>query len=115
MDASGSLSSNLVDRILQRGYTVHAVVQNHGDLQLQAFKGISSDNSKNLKAFHANPFDYQSIMDALKGCSGLSYSFEPLQYQPTFDSAMATSQASSFTTTFPPLTATGSSYSSPES
>nr|DAD17818.1 TPA_asm: hypothetical protein HUJ06_019281 [Nelumbo nucifera] len=87
MDASGRLGSSLVDRLLQGGYTVHAAVQNHGDLQ--AFKGISSDNDKNLKVFHADPFDYQSIMDALKGCSGLFYTFEPPQDQSTFDEFMA--------------------------
>nr|DAD36616.1 TPA_asm: hypothetical protein HUJ06_007257 [Nelumbo nucifera] len=101
MDASGRLGSSLVDRLLQRGYTVHAAIQNHGeflsffifcfiitlgDLQFEA--GISSDNSKNLKVFHADPFDYQSIIDALKGCSGLFYTFEPPQYQPTFDEFM---------------------------
>nr|DAD45969.1 TPA_asm: hypothetical protein HUJ06_004199 [Nelumbo nucifera] len=54
-------------------------------------------------------------MDALKGCSGLFYTFEPLQYQPTFDSARAKIPASSFIATFPPLTAAGNSYSLPES
>jgi nucleoside-diphosphate-sugar epimerase len=29
MDASGSLGFSLVERLLQRGYTVHAAVQNH--------------------------------------------------------------------------------------
>ena len=30
MDASGRLGSTLVERLLQRGYTVHAAVQHHG-------------------------------------------------------------------------------------
>jgi hypothetical protein len=30
MDASGRLGSSMVDRLLQRGYTVHAAVQHHG-------------------------------------------------------------------------------------
>ena len=30
MDASGELGLGLVKSLIQRGYTVHAVVQNHG-------------------------------------------------------------------------------------
>ncbi|KAK6947407.1 NAD-dependent epimerase/dehydratase [Dillenia turbinata] len=91
MDASGRLGSSLVERLLQRGYTVHAAVQNHiaGD-QVQQFSGISSpENEKRLKVFHLDPFDYQSIIEALKGCCGLFYSFEPAQDQPTFDEVIA--------------------------
>ncbi|XP_058104029.1 cinnamoyl-CoA reductase-like SNL6 [Magnolia sinica] len=86
MDASGRLGTCLVEKLLQRGYTVHAAVQNHGDLQL--FKGLSSDN-KSLRVFHSDPFDYQSIMDAIKGCSGLFYTFEPPKYQSSYDEYMA--------------------------
>ncbi|OMO77313.1 hypothetical protein CCACVL1_15083 [Corchorus capsularis] len=83
MDASGCLGSTLVQRLLQRGYTVHAAVQRHGDLK---FDGIAAANEKEkLKIFHADPFDYQSIVDALKGCSGLFYAFEPPEDQPTYD------------------------------
>ncbi|XP_043717433.1 cinnamoyl-CoA reductase-like SNL6 [Telopea speciosissima] len=88
MDASGPLGSSLVDRLLQRGYTVHAALQNHGDSQ--AFiNTLHVENNKNLKVFHSDPFDYQSIVDALKGCSGLFYTFEPPRHQPTFDEFMA--------------------------
>ncbi|XP_022757251.1 cinnamoyl-CoA reductase-like SNL6 [Durio zibethinus] len=85
MDASGRLGSTLVERLLQSGYTVHAAVQGHGDLK---FNGVASENKK-LKIFHADPFDYQSIIDALKGCSGLFYAFEPPEDQPTYDEFMA--------------------------
>ncbi|TQD94924.1 hypothetical protein C1H46_019470 [Malus baccata] len=44
----------------------------HGELRLG---GISCDKKK-LKVFNLDPFDYQSILDALKGHSGLFYSFE---------------------------------------
>ncbi|GKV10677.1 hypothetical protein SLEP1_g22007 [Rubroshorea leprosula] len=86
MDASGSLGSALVHRLLKGGYTVHAAIQSHGDLRLD---GLSSSENKNLKIFHADPFDYQSIIDALRGCSGLFYAFEPPQDQPTYDEFMA--------------------------
>lgn len=50
----------------------------------QSFEGLSCNNKK-LKVFHSDPFDYHSIMDALKGCCGLFYSFEPPSDQPTYD------------------------------
>ncbi|EXB64916.1 Bifunctional dihydroflavonol 4-reductase/flavanone 4-reductase [Morus notabilis] len=92
MDASGELGSSLVERLLQRGYTVHAVVQsgqNHGDdHDLKYLDGICCDENKKLKVFHSDPFDYQSIIGALRGCSGLFYTFEPPQDQPTYDEFM---------------------------
>ncbi|OIW10672.1 hypothetical protein TanjilG_16044 [Lupinus angustifolius] len=85
MDASGQLGFSLVQRLLHRGYTVHASVQKHGEEMLN---GISADHSK-LKIFRSDPFDYHSIVDALKGCSGLFYSFEPPLDHPNYDEHMA--------------------------
>ncbi|KAG8486548.1 hypothetical protein CXB51_019995 [Gossypium anomalum] len=86
MDASGRLGSTLVERLLERGYTVHAAVQGHvDDLKLN---GVANEREKKLKIFHADPFDYQSITDALKGCSGLFYAFEPTQDHPAYDEYM---------------------------
>ncbi|KAJ4829395.1 hypothetical protein Tsubulata_014539 [Turnera subulata] len=85
MDASGKLGSSLVKKLLQRGYTVHATVQNHGDLQLS---DVACENKK-LKIFYADPFDYKSIIDAMRGCSGLFYTFEPPKDQPHYDEFMA--------------------------
>jgi len=48
------------------------------------FNGISADSDK-LKIFRSDPFDYHSIIDALRGCSGLFYSFEPPLDQPNYD------------------------------
>ncbi|KAL5973878.1 hypothetical protein ACLOJK_030537 [Asimina triloba] len=87
MDASGHLGMRLVESLLQRGYRVHAAVQNHADLQL--FKRLSCGNNDLLHVFHSDLFDYQSIMDALKGCSGLFYTFEPPKYQSSYDEYMA--------------------------
>nr|UNN46830.1 CCR17 [Populus ussuriensis] len=85
MDASGNLGLSLVQRLLQRGYMVHAAVQNHNcELQLN---GLSCENKK-LKIFYADPFDYKSIVDALRSCSGLFYTFEPPEDQPTYDESM---------------------------
>ncbi|KAJ0053349.1 hypothetical protein Pint_03456 [Pistacia integerrima] len=84
MDASGYLGSTLVHRLLQRGCIVHAAVQNHGlgDWKLNKLCG---DDNKKLKIFNADPFDYLSIVEALRGCSGLFYTFEPPQDQTTYD------------------------------
>lgn len=85
MDASGRLGSTLVERLLHRGYTVHAAVQGHGDLE---FHAVASENNR-LKIFHADPFDYQSITDALRDCSGLFYAFEPPEDHTSYDEFMA--------------------------
>ncbi|KAM7254055.1 hypothetical protein ACFE04_031737 [Oxalis oulophora] len=90
MDASGRLGSGLIDCLLQRGYTVHAAVQNHGEAQ---FNEVTCDHKKKLKVFNADPFDYQTIADALKGCSGLFYSYEPPQDQPDYDEFMSEMEA----------------------
>ncbi|XP_065852955.1 cinnamoyl-CoA reductase 1-like [Euphorbia lathyris] len=82
MDASGVLGTSLVHTLLHRGYTVHASVQNHDKLNY-------FEERENLKVFYSDPFDFQSIMDALKGCCGLFYSFEPPADQPTYDEMMA--------------------------
>ncbi|XP_068329276.1 cinnamoyl-CoA reductase-like SNL6 [Pyrus communis] len=84
MDASGRLGSSLVHRLLHRGYAVHAALQTHHrcfDDELVKKKKVS--------VFRSDPFDYHSIMDALKGCSALFYSFEPPSDHPTYDEFMA--------------------------
>ncbi|XP_008238223.1 PREDICTED: cinnamoyl-CoA reductase 2-like [Prunus mume] len=85
MDASGHVGTTLTERLLQRGYTVHAALQSHGESRL----GELSCDKKKLKVFNLDPFDYQSILDALKGCSGLFYAFEPPPDQPNYDEYMA--------------------------
>lgn len=65
---------------------MHAAIQPHGDLEIE---GLSTSENENLKIFRADPFDYQSILDALKGCYGLFYAFEPPQDQLTYDEFMA--------------------------
>ena len=47
--------------------------------------GLSGEAKKRLKVFCSDPFDYHSIVDAVKGCSGLFYNFEPPMDQPTYD------------------------------
>lgn len=42
----------------------------------------SGENKQQLRCFRADPFDYQSLVDAMKGCWGLFYVFEPPHDQP---------------------------------
>ncbi|KAJ6846335.1 cinnamoyl-CoA reductase-like SNL6 [Iris pallida] len=84
MDASGRLGSALVERLLQLGYTVHASLFNHGaagdTIGVDAANGSALETGKRLKVFRSDPLDYHSIVDALKGCSGLFYNFEAPNY-----------------------------------
>lgn len=47
-------------------------------------KKLSGENTR-LKLFWSDPFDYQSVVDAMKGCYGLFYMFEASQDQSTYD------------------------------
>ncbi|XP_020682377.1 cinnamoyl-CoA reductase-like SNL6 isoform X1 [Dendrobium catenatum] len=71
MDSSNRLGVALVDRLLHRGYTVHAAAFARGD----ATKAAWSEN-KRVRVFRADPLDYNSIAEAIRGCSGLFYTFD---------------------------------------
>lgn len=45
---------------------------------------LAAGDGRRLKVLAADPFDYQSIVDAVRGCSGLFYTFDPPQGQ-TYD------------------------------
>ncbi|XP_074283790.1 cinnamoyl-CoA reductase-like SNL6 [Silene latifolia] len=83
MDASGCLGATLVTRLLHRGYIVHASLQPH--CELQELKGLDEEEKERLKVYYTDVFDYQSIVEALKGCSGLFYNFELPHDQSTYD------------------------------
>ncbi|XP_074580046.1 cinnamoyl-CoA reductase 1-like [Curcuma longa] len=84
MDASSRLGYSLVKRLLQRGYSVHAASYNHGECGGSLRKLAAAGDGHRLKVLAADPFDYQSIVDAVRGCSGLFYTFDPPQGQ-TYD------------------------------
>ncbi|KZV40936.1 cinnamoyl-CoA reductase [Dorcoceras hygrometricum] len=86
MDAAGQLGSTLVNRLLQRGYTVHAAVHGHGDEWYE--EGKWSKYGEKLRVYRSDPLDYGSIMQALRGCCALFYSFEPPSDYPTYDEYM---------------------------
>ncbi|KAJ4778011.1 Dihydroflavonol 4-reductase [Rhynchospora pubera] len=85
MDASGALGQTLVERLLNQGYTVHAATSKQSDLN--GLKKLLGEK-KQLKLFRFDPFDYQSIVDAIKGCYGLFYMYEASQDQSTYDELM---------------------------
>ncbi|KAI8565272.1 hypothetical protein RHMOL_Rhmol03G0246000 [Rhododendron molle] len=102
MGASGPLGSALVQRLLQRGYAVHAAALRHYPPNthvhvsggVDCLEGVLSScdhekKNKRLRAFDTDPLDYHSILDALKGCSGLFYCFDPPSDRPTYDELMA--------------------------
>lgn len=86
MDASGHVGTSLVQRLLQRGYNVHAAVQTHCNNQI--LEGFGNENNR-LRIFNTDLFDFQSIIKALNGCSGLFYTFEPPQDLTIYDEGMA--------------------------
>ncbi|CAN1786111.1 Cinnamoyl-CoA reductase-like SNL6 [Linum perenne] len=86
MDASGRLGSALVRKLLLRGYAVHAAVQSSGDSNSSKTK---NKKKKMLRVFEIDVFDYHTIMDALKGCTALFYTFEPPSDHLIYDELMA--------------------------
>ncbi|XP_015084679.1 cinnamoyl-CoA reductase-like SNL6 [Solanum pennellii] len=82
MGSSTQFVSSLIIRLLEKGFTVHAAIQNHSEL-------ISICDKKRLKVFCLDLFDYHTIIDALKGCCCLFYSFEPPKdHSATYDEYM---------------------------
>ncbi|KAL9256673.1 Cinnamoyl-CoA reductase-like SNL6-like protein [Drosera capensis] len=88
MDASSRLGANLVARLLGRGYVVHAAVQGQlGELE-KYVKVWDEDEKMKVKVFKADLFDFHSIADALRGCSGFFYNFEPPRDHSVYDEHM---------------------------
>ncbi|KAK4368759.1 hypothetical protein RND71_012551 [Anisodus tanguticus] len=86
MDASSCFGTRLVKCLLDRGYIVHAALQNYGEsLFLNELECDDDDKMKKLKIFQSDLFNYHSIVDALKGCSALFYSFEPPSDHSNYD------------------------------
>jgi nucleoside-diphosphate-sugar epimerase len=81
MDASGPLGHALVHRLLRRGYTVHAATYGRSRDDDAALLAASSQGER-LKLFRADPFDYHSIADAVRGCSGLFCMFNAHDQEP---------------------------------
>lgn len=54
--------------------------------EVKGLKGLCDDHGKDrLKIFDCDLFDYQTILEALKGCSALFYNFQLPHDQPEYD------------------------------
>ncbi|XVF20364.1 hypothetical protein REPUB_Repub11eG0191800 [Reevesia pubescens] len=75
--ASGSIGSYLVKLLLARGYTVHGTVKNLKDEKetkhLESLEGAES----RLRLFQIDLLDYDSIVAAINGCSGVFHLASP--------------------------------------
>ena len=82
---SGCIGSWLVQLLLQRGYTVHATVQNLTDegetKHLQALEGADS----RLRLFQIDVLHYDSILAAVTGCAGVFHLASPCIIEPVDD------------------------------
>lgn len=98
MDAAGPLSHALVDRLLRRGYTVHAatyacgggeeVEEEEEAAALLSHLSCGDDAYRHrLKLFRADPFDYHAIADAVRGCAGVFCMFNTPDDQAQCDEA----------------------------
>ncbi|KAJ1296108.1 hypothetical protein BS78_01G273600 [Paspalum vaginatum] len=99
MDAAGPLGHALVDRLLRRGYTVHAATyggrgeeeeddEAAGALLKRLSCGGGDACGHRLKVFRADPFDYHAIADAVRGCAGVFCMFNTPDDQAQCDEAM---------------------------
>ncbi|ESW14162.1 hypothetical protein PHAVU_008G258000 [Phaseolus vulgaris] len=74
---SGAIGSWLVHLLLDRGYTVHATVQNLNDeaetKHLQALDGAS----ERLRLFQMELLHYDSVLEAIRGCAGVFHIASP--------------------------------------
>jgi len=119
MDAAGPLGHALVDRLLRRGYTVHAATYASGGgdereeeeeeeeeeeaaallSHLSSCGGDVDAYRHRLKVFRADPFDYHAIADAVRGCAGVFCMFNTPDDQAQCD-VSSTNQNSSFLSFF---------------
>ncbi|KAK8944932.1 hypothetical protein KSP39_PZI008592 [Platanthera zijinensis] len=76
MDASSRLGAALVDGLLLRGYTVHAASFGRGDMA----KASQWNDGNRVALFRSDPLDYHSIAAAVRGCSGVFYTFDHDSY-----------------------------------
>ncbi|KAF8689221.1 hypothetical protein HU200_042009 [Digitaria exilis] len=85
MDAAGPLGHALVDRLLRRGYTVHAATYGEeeddaGEEEAALVEHLARTGGEahahRLKVFRADPFDYHAIADAVRGCAGVFCMFK---------------------------------------
>ncbi|XP_047313459.1 cinnamoyl-CoA reductase 1-like [Impatiens glandulifera] len=75
--AGGFIASWLVKLLLSNGYTVHGTVRNPKDLKNAHLKNLENAE-ENLKLFKVDLLDYESIVAAINGCSGVFHVASPV-------------------------------------
>lgn len=79
---SGFIGSWVVRLLLERGYTVHAAVQNlDDDNQTKHLECLPGADSR-LRLFQMDLLDYDSIVSAAHGCSGIFHLASPCTVDP---------------------------------
>lgn len=71
LDASSYVGFWVTKGLLNKGYPVHAAVQNTGKPEIEKTIREMCKVENGLMVFSVDIMDYQSILVALKGCSGL--------------------------------------------
>ncbi|XP_023530490.1 cinnamoyl-CoA reductase-like SNL6 isoform X2 [Cucurbita pepo subsp. pepo] len=71
LDASSYVGLWVTKGLINRGYPVHAAVQKTGNPEIEKTIREMGKVENGLVVFPADIMDYQSILVALKGCSGL--------------------------------------------
>ncbi|XP_065847824.1 cinnamoyl-CoA reductase 1-like isoform X1 [Euphorbia lathyris] len=76
--ASGFVGSWLTKLLLSKGYIVHGTVRDPGDEKKVAHLHKLEGASEKLKLFEADLLDYNALLSAINGCSGVFHVASPL-------------------------------------
>nr|UUJ74924.1 cinnamoyl-CoA reductase [Cephalotaxus hainanensis] len=75
--AGGFVASWIVKLLLQRGYNVRGTVRDHGDAKNEHLKNLEGAK-EGLNILKADLLDYDSILAAIDGCSGVFHTACPV-------------------------------------
>lgn len=77
LDASTFVGYWISKKLLLKGYTVHAAVQKNGEKEImKKIKELQRRVKERLVIYSVDVLSYRSIVEALRGCSGLFLSLE---------------------------------------
>ncbi|KAL9271451.1 Cinnamoyl-CoA reductase-like SNL6-like protein [Drosera capensis] len=76
LDASNYVGFWILKGLLRIGYCVHAALQLHGEKEILKEIREMEKVEERLEVFEVDVLDYHSILDAIKGCSGLFCSLD---------------------------------------
>ncbi|GLT84730.1 hypothetical protein SLE2022_029460 [Rubroshorea leprosula] len=95
---AGYIPSELIRKLLDEGYTVHATLRNLGDAsKVDVLKSLTNANSR-LLLFQANIYNPTEFQHAINGCQYVFHLASPLQhtegyqFKNTTEAAVATAK-----------------------